>query len=186
MTRAPMTGDVITANYIAPIGTALASGGPNYADVAWNETPGGTINGSNTAFTLAQAPYNATALMLVYNGQILTRGTDYTITGAAITMTRAPATGDVLRAFYITATTTIFTNVGPTFSAFHDGIVPAGAINGSNTAFTLPAVPHGSLVMVVWNGLIQTLGTDYTITGAAITMTRAPASGDTLTTSFIT
>ena len=186
MARAPAGGDVITVNYVTPISTAVAAGGPNYADVVYGEVPGGAVNGSNTAFTLAQAPYHATALMLVQNGQTLTRGTDYTITGSTVSMTTAPATGDVLRAYYIAATTTIFTNIGPTFNSFQEGVVPAGAINGSNTTFTLPAVPHSGLIMVTLNGMILTAGTDYTLSGAAITMTTAPATGDTLTTSFIT
>ena len=186
MSRAPAPGDVITANYITPVSTAPAAGGPNYADVVYGEAPSGAINGTNTAFTLAAAPYGGTALMLVYNGQALKPGADYTLSGASISMARAPSSGDILRAWYIGTSSTIYTNTGPSFTSFHEGIVPSGSINGTNTAFTLPMAPQPGLHMLVWNGMIQTPGTDYTVSGASITMTRAPASGDTLTATFVT
>lgn len=71
----------------------------NFAD---NETPAGTINGVNTAFTLAFTPSPLTSLLLFYNGQVLDAGAgnDFTITGAAITMLFAPATASKLRAWY--------------------------------------------------------------------------------------
>ena len=60
---------------------------PNFAD---NETPGGTINGSNTLFTLAQAPSPTTSLILVLNGQVQTQGVEYTLSGSTITFATAP------------------------------------------------------------------------------------------------
>jgi hypothetical protein len=65
-----------------------------------NETPSGTIDGSNTAFTLANTP--ATAVQLTYNGSTLKpgAGNDYTISGTAITMLFAPLAGSNLLAFY--------------------------------------------------------------------------------------
>lgn len=66
-----------------------------------NETPTGTINGSNTSFTLAHTPSPTASLSLYLNGQLLIAGgADYTLATATITMTAAPATGDVLRASY--------------------------------------------------------------------------------------
>ena len=65
------------------------------------ETPSGTINGSNTSFTLAHTPSPAAGLQLYKNGQqLIAGGADYTLATATITMTSAPATGDVLIAFY--------------------------------------------------------------------------------------
>jgi hypothetical protein len=66
-----------------------------------NETPTGTINGSNTAFTLANTPV-AGSVSLYLNGQLLVSGAgnDFTISGTAITMIIAPLTGDVLIANY--------------------------------------------------------------------------------------
>lgn len=74
---------------------------PNFADA---ETPGGTINGSNTAFTLAFAPSPAASLQLFLNGQLLKPGgVDYTLSGLNITMVTAPVStpvADVLLAWY--------------------------------------------------------------------------------------
>lgn len=56
---------------------------------------------------------------------------------------------------------------------------PSGTVNGSNTVFTLAATPSAG-VLVFKNGLLQIEGTDYTISGATITFTVAPAGGSTL------
>lgn len=70
----------------------------NFVD---KETPSGTINGSNTGFTLANTPTAGTE-HLYLNG-ILQRsgsGNDYTISGNAITFTTAPVSGDILLCSY--------------------------------------------------------------------------------------
>ena len=58
--------------------------------------------------------------------------------------------------------------------------VPAGAINGTNTAFTLANTPYPGTEMVFLNGVLQNLGggNDYTITGNGVTMNTAPLTGD--------
>ena len=72
--------------------------GANFAD---DETPSGSINGSNTAFTLAHSPNPGASLQLFLNGVLQQPGgADYTLSGASITMTSAPATGDILLAWY--------------------------------------------------------------------------------------
>lgn len=101
-----LTGDVTTsAGALATtINHTSGSGFLKYTDFVWNETPGGTINGSNTAFTLVTAPANTnTAIDLILNGVVLEpgAGNDFTISGTAITMLFAPATGDKLRAYYV-------------------------------------------------------------------------------------
>jgi len=53
------------------------------------ETPSGTINGSNTSFTLANTPVTG-SVHLYKNGQLLTPTTDYSISGSTITMVVAP------------------------------------------------------------------------------------------------
>lgn len=65
-----------------------------------NETPSGTINGSNVNFTLANPPNPPACLELYANGIEQIQNMDYTLSGAAITYITAPATGDILRAFY--------------------------------------------------------------------------------------
>lgn len=80
-------------------------------NVTWinNETPAGTIDGTNTTFTLAQVPNPSSSVLLTKNGQILYSTLGYTINGKTVTFASGyipqPATagdplGDSLRAWY--------------------------------------------------------------------------------------
>lgn len=66
-----------------------------------DETPSGTINGSNSSFTLANTPITG-SLKLYLNGQRLKAGVgkDYTLSGTTITMAQAPETDSELVAEY--------------------------------------------------------------------------------------
>lgn len=66
------------------------------------ETPGGLMNGSNTAFTLAHTPTSGKEMVFL-NGvlQNAGAGNDYTITGGTITMLTAPLADDLLLATYV-------------------------------------------------------------------------------------
>ena len=59
-------------------------------------TISGTINGSNTSFTLNKAPATANHLMVIINGVLQIWGTGYTVSGTTLTTTSAPATGSVM------------------------------------------------------------------------------------------
>jgi hypothetical protein len=80
--------------------TPGAGSGINFAE---NETPGGTINGTNQIFTLAHVPAS-NALKLFFNGMRLKAGTDFSLSGLTITMiTVTPQAGaipDILLADY--------------------------------------------------------------------------------------
>ena len=66
-----------------------------------DETPGGTINGVNTIFTLANTP-NPPASLKVYRGGARQRITeDYTLSGSTVTFTIAPVSGEILLADYL-------------------------------------------------------------------------------------
>lgn len=96
-----LTGDVTTAGgaLATTVNHTAGSGFLKYTDWIANETPGGTINGVNATFTLANTPQ---FLQLLLNGVILEvgAGNDYTISGSTITALLVPATGDKLRAYY--------------------------------------------------------------------------------------
>lgn len=97
-----LSGDVtMTSLGVASVNHTAGSGFLKYTDAVYNETPGGAINSSNTAFTLANTPQNS-SLELFLNGQLLEPGSgnDYTVSGTAITALFAPTTGDKLRAYY--------------------------------------------------------------------------------------
>jgi hypothetical protein len=72
---------------------------PLFAD---DETPSGTVNGSNVTFTLAHTPNPSASLQLFVNGQLMTPGAteDFTLSTATITFATAPDTGSNIRAWY--------------------------------------------------------------------------------------
>lgn len=57
---------------------------------AFNVIPTGTVNGSNTAFTLPETPIK---LALFADGLAMTPTVDYTLSGANITFVVAPSSG---------------------------------------------------------------------------------------------
>lgn len=96
------SGDVTVSNAgVFAVNNTAGTGFLKYGNMVNNETPSGTINGSNTAFSLANTP-QVSSLELFLNGQLLEpgAGNDYTVSGAAITMLFAPLSGDKLRAYY--------------------------------------------------------------------------------------
>jgi hypothetical protein len=67
------------------------------------------------------------------------------------------------------------------------GEIPSGAINGSNTTYTISVTPTTSTLSLYLNGMLlrSGAGNDYTITTNTITMTTAPVSGDVLIANYM-
>lgn len=63
--------------------------------------------------------------------------------------------------------------------------VPTGAINGSNTAFTLENTPIAGSVKVYLNGLREKLTTNFTVSGSTITMLTPPSTGDIMVVEYL-
>lgn len=58
--------------------------------------------------------------------------------------------------------------------------VPAGAINGVNTVFTVPGpIADVNTFLLIWNTRVAEPG-DFTLVGTTINMTVAPGFGDSL------
>lgn len=93
------SGYVLTSNGASANPTFQAAAS---APTFYQEVPSGTINGSNTTFTLAHTPASANSVLLFENGVAQTQGgsSDYTISGATITYNTAPPTGTLLLAQY--------------------------------------------------------------------------------------
>ncbi|MDP8979648.1 MAG: hypothetical protein M3O35_03540 [Acidobacteriota bacterium] len=91
----PHPGDILVASY--RLGVALT--GVGFVDV---ETPGGSLNGANTAFTLAQSPVPAGSLIVFRNGLRLRANVDYSASGSSLTFLNGqiPQSGDVLLCSY--------------------------------------------------------------------------------------
>lgn len=76
--------------------SAAAASSTNFAD---RETPSGTVNGSNTVFTLANTPTAGSEHIWV-DGVLQTYTTDYGLSGTTITFVSAPLTGSVIVSSY--------------------------------------------------------------------------------------
>jgi hypothetical protein len=55
------------------------------------ETPSGTVNGSNVTFTLSFTPDDSAGVNVYLNGILQRLTTNYTISGATLTFVSAPA-----------------------------------------------------------------------------------------------
>lgn len=78
------------------------------------------------------------------------------------------------------------TSTGLTAANFVDKEIPSGAINGSNTSFSLANTPVAGSEHVYLNGVLQESGSgnDYTISGATLTFLTAPLTGEKLRVSY--
>ena len=76
-------------------GNTLNSSGGGTAVALSVETPSGTVNGSNTAFTVTNDPS-----LVTVNGQAMSITDDYTYSDPIITFVTAPETGSVLRSYF--------------------------------------------------------------------------------------
>ena len=160
-------------------GSGGSGGSGTFVD---GEVPFGVSDGSNTTFTLANAPIPASSLSLFRNGLLLRQGVDYTFSARSVTFLTAvvPQPGDLLLASY--RITVALPGVG-----FVDAEVPSGAINGSNATFTLSQIPTPAAAVSVYrNGLRLASSVDYNISGNTITFISSfvPQSGDLLLCSY--
>jgi hypothetical protein len=148
------------------------------------ETPSGTVNGVNAAFLLANVPSPASSLALFRNGLLLRQGGDYTLSANSIAFQTGavPQAGDSLIASYRLS-------VGIPGVSFVDQETPTGAVDGVNATFSLSQTPSPTTSLAVYrNGVRETVGIDYTASGAAITFlpTLVPQAGDVLLCSYRT
>lgn len=186
--KAPLASPALTGTPTAPTAattdssttiatTAFVKTAAGTQSIVDNETPAGTINGSNVTFTLASTPAT-NSLMLYKNGiRLKPGGADYTLSGNTITFVTAPPTGAVLLADYNVSNTAY--SVGTNSTIFDE--TPSGTVNGSTTLFTAArGYVAGSLAVYI-NGIKQKRGTHFTETSPAsgtFTMSDAPLTGD--------
>ena len=146
------------------------------------ELPSGTVNGINTTFQLGNNAVPAASLNLFRNGILMKQGVDYTLSNGLITFVgvAVPQPNDILLASYRTGAN----NSGWTF---FDAEIPAGTVDGSNTAFTIQQAPNPPASLALYrNGLYLRQNLDYTLSGTAIVFGPglAPQPGDTLLCSY--
>ena len=142
---------------VAPPYTGPALTPPGLADAI-------VPTGTGTAFSLPSAPVPPLSLELYENGILLKPGVDYTLSGAALSLTVALGAGGALVAYYRMGAALL-----PT--VFADGTVPGGA----GTARAWPTSPSPPLSLKLFmNGVMLTQGPDYTLVAQNITLTFVP------------
>lgn len=162
-------------------GTSGSCGGSTSAAFVDASVPAGTVNGTNTQFTLASTPSPASSVAVWRNGLFLKPGADFTVSGNVLTLlgTSTPLVGDTILASFRTGTV-----AGVTFV---DSETPTGAANGANAVFTLANAPNPSTSLTLYrNGLRMQAGGDYSLSGSTITFLagQLPQAGDTLICSY--
>ena len=103
----------INGSSILGSGDLVVSGGGGNTQIYLDQSPdngtyallSGTINGSNTLFTVSQGVYISGTLVVARNGQVLTQGgsndwVETTPASGTFTFNTAPNTGDVITAWY--------------------------------------------------------------------------------------
>lgn len=100
LTPTTLTGDIATVGATGTV--TLDENVVKRSSLVVRESPSGSINGSNTTFTLANTPVTGSEQVFL-NGilQEPGSGNDYTISGASITYLSAPVAGDRIRVTYL-------------------------------------------------------------------------------------
>ena len=159
-----------------------SSGGTASGSFVDAEIPGGTLDGANSAFTLASVPNPGSSLQLFRNGLLLKSSGDFNLSGNALTFLSGaiPQPGDALMASYRLSVT--IAGVG-----FVDLETPAGTLDGVNASFTLSQIPNPATSLALYrNGIRMKSGVDYTTVNNSITFTAGwtPQPGDVLMCSY--
>jgi hypothetical protein len=178
------TGNLSDCMHVDGTSGACGAGGGSSVTFVDAETPAGAINGTNSSFTLVNPPNPPASLTLFLNGLLQDQGGDYTLASNMITFATGatPQSGDILLASYRLGVS--IPGVG-----FVDQQIPTGATNGVNNTFTVSQTPSPSTSLSVFlNGLLMSIGVDYTFSGTTITFLPAsvPQSGDILLCSYRT
>ena len=119
-------------------------------------------DGSDTTFTLSNAPDDEQNLMVFIDGVFQAHDT-YSVSGTTLTFATAPANGRVITAYHSTTTVGGSNNTINTMTG-----------DGSDTTLTLSVAPvHENNVQVFFDGVYQSKS-NYAISGTTLTFSTAP------------
>lgn len=118
------------------------------------ETPSGTVNGTNTVFTLAETPGGDVLVFL--DGTLQQDGVDYTISGDTITFTTAPSSGAVLT---VAVSFNTAGPAGPAGESAYDVAVDNGFVGTEAEWLASLVGPPGSDLNVIVSGTGATVAT---------------------------
>ena len=172
-----------TANLGAVGNLTITGGSANYVlqtngsgSLTWVAQSGGaglntitvdnfTGNSVQTVFTLSVSPTSVNNTFVNIDGVFQLRDA-YSISSASITFDSAPVTGASIE---VTTTELLATGQGSFVTRNYTG-------NNVQTTFTVTSGVTASSVLVAENGILQLPTTDYTVSGANLIFTTAPAS----------
>lgn len=153
------------------------------SQMAWMESPVGTVDGVNNVFTVAYVPNPSNSLMFFVNGVLQKPGAqyDYTLSSGSITLTVPPESDSNLVATYAYQ---IALAVGPNTSWME---TPSGVVDGTNTQFVVANTPWpASALMFYVNGVLQKQGPqdDFSVIDKTIYFSSPPPIGSNLTVTY--
>jgi hypothetical protein len=134
-----------------------------------------TGDGSTTAFNLSTQPLDENHTVIVIEGVTQLKST-YSLSGNTVTFSEAPANG-----YAIDVTTILGGAKGDKGEAgpvnLFDVISDSFTGDGSNTVFTLTSTPLNEGHTIVTVGGVVQLKAAYTVSGANVVLSEAPANG---------
>lgn len=147
----------------------------NPGRLVWDTTSSSFFVDNGTAFVPIATGGSGVASLQIDGGSLLTGAIQF-LSGTNITLSQVGQN--------VTINST-GGGLGPT--NFVNGETPAGSVNGINVTFTLAFTPTANTDSVYLNGVRLRRGAlqDYTISGAVITMSAAPQTGDGLLVDYI-
>jgi lysophospholipase L1-like esterase len=163
-------------------GSSSGSGG----GTSGGTTSGGTLTGDTSGTTITESQVtgltNDLAIRPVEGGAYATGRTAMINTSGQIDA----VTGNAGDCVHVDGSTGACFD-STLLATFVDAETPSGTINGSNGTFTLVNAPMPVASLALYrNGVLQALGTDFTLTSNTIQFATAstPQTGDTLTASY--
>lgn len=165
---------------LGPVGNVVITGGSNgqmlttdgSGNLTWTSSSSGNItidtftgNGVQTIFTLSTTPTSNNFIQVNIDG-VTQLHNAFTVSSANVTMSAAPSSGAQVEV------TTFVLGGGGGSGTF---ITRTYTGNGVQTTFTVTSGVTVDSVLVMENGIVQVPTTDYTVSGAVLTFTTAPA-----------
>jgi hypothetical protein len=171
---------------LAP-GTVTGAGSPPVTPPTTPPSSGGSTPPGGTAVAIS----DVTGLQAALNIRAV-EGTSFAVARAAVIDSTGAidgAIGNLGDCLHVDGTTGPCGSGGGTggTGTFVDAEVPGGAVNGSNTSFTLANIPQPQTSVELFrNGLLLQQGNDYTISGNTVTFLSAttPQTSDVLLASY--
>lgn len=154
----------IASGFNSTVGVApasIASFGVANTHKWTQEIPTGTVNSSNTSFTISKAPYSSTSTLVFRNGMFQTLGADFSVTNNVnIVFTAAPTSGDEIVAVYGRG------NVVP--YVYVQSVTTVSVTANIISLTPSPQCSYTPGIAVFINGLQRVVETDFRATASSI------------------